>query len=298
MFTLTTHTHNALEFIDIQNPDSGTKAQFCLNQGGRLSALQFSDVKVLANYEPSSYADNYASAILFPFVNRIRDGKYNFEGETYTLNCNEVDKNNALHGLVYNKTFKCTGQDLASGRATIILQYQHDGTSKGFPFKFDLELAYTLTDSSLILDIKVTNNDIKPFPFTLGWHPYFVSDNLNQSTLDFKSDVKYLFDAQQIITDTALLKVKMPCSLKDKILDDGYVLQSDAIVFNSPTYELTITGTSQQNYLQLYTPNTPNVIAIEPMTGAADSFNNKFGLQTLGPQDRYSVAWKLAFKKP
>ena len=52
--------------------------------------------------------------------------------------------------------------------------------------------------------------------------------------------------------------------------------------------------TSKENFLHLFTPDQPKVIAIEPMTGAANNFNNKIGLQTLEPNDVYKVEWDIA----
>ena len=39
------------------------------------------------------------------------------------------------------------------------------------------------------------------------------------------------------------------------------------------------------------------MIAIEPMTGISDSFNNKKGLQILQPNEGYEVRWNLSFSK-
>ena len=66
--------------------------------------------------------------------------------------------------------------------------------------------------------------------------------------------------------------------------------------FSSPEYRFKLISTSKENFLQLYTSSQPNVIAIEPMTGAADSFNNKIGLQILKPKDNYSVEWNIAIQ--
>ena len=79
-------------------------------------------------------------------------------------------------------------------------------------------------------------------------------------------------------------------------LDDGYPLKTNEIEFLTPEYSFKIKTTSKENFLQLYTPDKSNVIAIEPMTGAADNFNNKIGLQTLLPNDILSVEWNLAIK--
>lgn len=296
MYTFTKKEVKGLEFVEIHHPEHRTKATICLNQGGRLSGLEFDGINVLADYDPSTYGANYASSILFPFVNRIRDGKYTFEDVDYVLNCNEVDKNNALHGLVYDKAFECIDHDLTANYGSVMLQYKHDGTSHGFPFKFDIQLTYVLTKESFSLSVKISNEDHQVLPFTLGWHPYFVSKNLDESAINFECSIQYLFDKQQIISGTTPLGVEMPYSLKGVSLDDGYLLQNNAIEFFTPEYRLNMTSTSKENYLQLYTPSTPNVIAIEPMTGAADSFNNKLGLQKLNPNDSYIVKWNVTFE--
>ncbi|WP_299394788.1 aldose 1-epimerase [uncultured Gelidibacter sp.] len=296
MYTLTKKEAHGLQFVELTNADQTTKATLCLNQGGRLSDLVFNGIAVLADYAPSTYKDNYASSILFPFANRIKDGTYSFENRKYTLDCNEVDKNNALHGLVYDKTFECSGEDLQANYGAITLNYNYDGSCKGFPFKFEMRLTYKLSGDDLSLSVEIKNNDTKALPFTLGWHPYFVSKNIDESSLHFDSETQFLCDTQQIVSGTCPFDIEMPYHLKGVTLDDGYELQSNTVQFHTPEYLLKIGSTSEKKYLQLYTPKTPNVIAIEPMTGAADSFNNAIGLQTLQPNAEYDVTWTIAFK--
>ena len=227
---------------------------------------------------------------------RIKDGEYTFKDSKHKLNCNETDKNNAIHGLVYNKTFVLINKELTSDFASVSLQYKNYGKDKGFPFKFHIELTYTLSKNGITLAIKVKNKDKKTFPFSIGWHPYFYSTDLNKSTINFKSDKKYVFDNQQIISGTTALNLQMPFKLKDVKLDDGFPLETNEIDFSTPEYDFNISSTSKENFLQLYTPVQPNVIAIEPMTGAADNFNNKTGLQTLQPNDTFLVKWNMAIE--
>ena len=85
-----------LNYLELTSSDGASKAKISLNQGGRLSHLVFEDIQVLADFNASTYENNYASSILFPFVNRIKDGKYTFNDLKYQLSCNEVNKNNAL----------------------------------------------------------------------------------------------------------------------------------------------------------------------------------------------------------
>jgi len=296
LYTLKEIETNELYYLELVSSNGESTAQICLNQGGRLSNFSFENTQIIKEFDSSTYKDNYASAILFPFANRIKDGEYTFKDSKHKLNCNETDKNNAIHGLVYNKTFVLIKKKLTSDFASVSLQYKNYGKDKGFPFKFHIELTYTLSKNGITLAIKVKNKDKKTFPFSIGWHPYFYSTNLNKSTINFKSDKKYVFDNQQIISGTTALNLQMPFKLKDVKLDDGYPLETNEIDFSTPEYDFNISSTSKENFLQLYTPVQPNVIAIEPMTGAADNFNNKTGLQTLQPNDTYLVKWNMAIE--
>jgi len=296
LYTLEELETQGLHYLELTSSDGTSKAQISLNQGGRLSHLVFEDVQVLADFDASTYENNYASSILFPFVNRIKDGKYTFNNSKYKLNCNEVDKNNALHGLVYNKTFVCTKKALTLNYASVTLQYKDYGKHLGFPFKFNIELTYTLNKKGIILSVNITNKDKKTFPFSVGWHPYFYSKNLYNSTLNFSSNKKYVFDNQQIISATTDLNIEMPFQLKAVTLDDCYRLKTNEIDFSTPEYSFNIGSTSKENFLQLYTPEVRNVIAIEPMTGAADNFNNEIGLQTLQSNETYNMKWLIAIE--
>jgi aldose 1-epimerase len=296
LYTLKELETQGLHYIELRSSDGASKAQISLNEGGRLSNLVFEDTQVLADFDASTYENNYASSILFPFVNRIKDGKYTFNNSKYKLNCNEVDKNNALHGLVYNKTFACTKKALTLNDASVTLQYKDFGKHQGFPFKFNIELIYTLNKKGIIVSVNIINKDEKPFPFSLGWHPYFYSKNLYNSTLSFRSNKKYVFDNQQIISGTTDLNIEMPFQLKTVTLDDCYPLKTNEIDFLTPEYSFNIASTSKENFLQLYTPEVRNVIAIEPMTGAVDNFNNKIGLQTLQPNETYNMKWLMVIE--
>jgi aldose 1-epimerase len=149
VYTLEKLKIQGLNHLELTSSDGASNAQISLNQGGRLSSLVFKDIQVLADFEASTYENNYASSILFPFVNRIKDGKYTFNNSKYQLSCNEGDKNNALHGLVYNKTFVCTKKVLTLNDASVTLQYKDNGKHLGFPFKFNIELTTNIYNKSI-----------------------------------------------------------------------------------------------------------------------------------------------------
>ncbi len=296
MYRLKEIKSKGLQFIEISSPSGTSKAQLCLNQGGRLSYLKFNNSPILTDFDSSTYTNNYASAILFPFANRIKDGKYSFRGVDYILECNEIGKTNAIHGLVYNKTFECIKKTGHPDYGAVTLRYKHNGELKGFPFKFHILLTYTLNENTINLEVKIINKDVKTFPFTLGWHPYFASKDLDESVIGFESKQQFLYDEHYIISGSKRLDSQSPRPLKGVKLDNGYKLETNSIEFTTPEYLLKMMMTAKENYLQLYTPNTSNSIAIEPMTGPTDSFNNKIGLRTLGPSESFTLEWNIAIE--
>ncbi|MCH2196245.1 aldose 1-epimerase [Kordia sp.] len=284
--------------IEILSDHMKASASINLDEGARLFDLRLNDRTIISEYENFPYNHSSASAILFPFANRIEDGTYTFEGETYQIPCNEPEKNNAIHGLLYTRTFEVYEQKIFSSATIITLRYQHDGTSQGFPFPFDFYITYTFAETELNVKMKVVNTGTKTFPFTIGWHPYFNSENLYESTIDFNGEEEYTTtDDRSLTNGTKPHELRMPFQLKNHPFDTAYKMLDDTIGFKTPTYKLKITGNAKKNYVQFYTPKDKSIIAIEPTVGLSNSFNNGIGLQTLAPNKTYEIAWNVVVEK-
>ncbi|GAB1858035.1 aldose 1-epimerase [Flavobacteriaceae bacterium MHTCC 0001] len=282
--------HNTLE---VKNSDSSVYGKIYLDEGASLQELTLNGHAIIQDLSPLPYADTYASSILFPFANRIKDGAYQFKGIHYQFEKNQVEEQNALHGLVYNKTFNLIHQETTDTEATVVLEYIETEHSKGFPFTYSIQLEYQFSSNGLSLKVSIENTSDTEFPFTLGWHPYFISANLFDSTLIFDSTKKIVLGDRNITTGTEDILNNEPLEIKDKFLDDCWSLNSDKVLFKTPKYTLQFNATGDNNFLQAYTPPKQNTIAIEPTTGVSDSFNNKIGLETLKPKASHSITWDL-----
>ncbi|MFT7442128.1 MAG: aldose 1-epimerase [Maribacter sp.] len=282
-------------FLVLKNADNTAKAMISLEEGGRLQELIFKDVFLIKEQPNFNYKDSYASSILFPFASRIQEGKYSFRDEEYQFNLNETGKN-ALHGLVYNQKFELISKKESTDFCAVTIAYRATKESEGFPYTYEIYATYTLKESAITLSLKIKNTDSKTFPFTLGWHPYFLSDNLTKSSLRFKSDQKIEFDKSLITKKVIDHKTEEEFKIEEKQLDDCFILKTDAVQFKTPSYLIEISTDKKENYLQLYTPKDFSVIAIEPMTGVSNSFNNKIGLQVLEPNKTYSITWNVKLK--
>ena len=284
-------------FLDLKNAVNSTSARISLDEGGSIEGLKFDNEYVIKLQPNFKYKDSYASSILFPFANRIEKGQYSFKEKEYQLACNESGKN-ALHGLVHNKQFQLIEKIENINFSSVTICFEEILEREGFPFNYKINITYILSKNEIKIVVKIENTGTNSFPFTLGWHPYFVSKDLYHSSLSFKSNKKIEFD-KNLITKGIIkasaeeLKIK----IQNKQLDDCFILNSNTIKFITPTYQIQIATDQIENYLQIYTPKNSSIIAIEPMTGISNSFNNKIGLQTLEPHNKYELKWTVNFSK-
>ncbi len=73
--------------------------------------------------------------ILFPFPNRIRDGKYNFGGKDYNLPLNDPAKKNAIHGFAPRHSCACSAmKHQALPRGSTLISRLRSMRRKRFPF--------------------------------------------------------------------------------------------------------------------------------------------------------------------
>src|SRR5438105_9387408 len=61
--------------------------------------------------------------ILFPFPNRIRDGKFTWDGKPYTLPVNDPANKNAIHGFAHTRAWRVVDQGTSAGSAWITAEF-------------------------------------------------------------------------------------------------------------------------------------------------------------------------------
>ena len=280
-------------YLELSNQKNNTYAKIYLDQGASLQDLVINKKIIIKNLNTSKYEDTYESSLLFPFANRIKNGVYQFQNKTHKLDINKIEENNAIHGLIYNKTFTIEEQQVSEKSAIVKLKYSEKNKTEGFPFKYDVELTYILTVNDLILTVLILNTDFESLPFSLGWHPYFYSNNLYNSSLSFDSDKKVSFDFNMIPNGIKDIDFGNKLLIKDNKFDDCFILNNNKISFKTPDYKIDISSSTKNNYLQIYTPPNSNSVAIEPCTAPPDCFNNKIGIKVLNTKEKYQLTWKI-----
>jgi aldose 1-epimerase len=292
----TNHSNSKRNLAVIKLGSDNSFFEVIPNEGGRIGRLVVDNCDVIKDPEGVDYADSYAASVLFPFPNRVEDGVYNFNNVDYQLTCNQIKEHNALHGLIYNQTFEVVKQSIDNKNTQVKLLYESDGSFDGFPFKFKVELTYQLNNNKFYCSIKVTNTDACAFPFAMGWHPYFFTSEKETSTLELTAKNQLINNHRNIPVEAKSLNKKVTLKLNESY-DDCFELAVNEALFKTPHYNLTLKLDKTSKYLQIYTPADANVVAIEPMTAPANSFNNALGLKILDAGATHSETYTLSINK-
>lgn len=141
-------------------------------------------------------------------------------------------------------------------------------------------------------------------PVVDGWHPYFtLGDNINKYQLEFQS--KEMLEFESLIPTGKLLPFQEFGSLKEletSVFDNCFTLnfaecQPLFVVRNAGRkVQLEIYPSSSYPYLQIFTPEHRNSIAIENLSAAPDAFNNGIGLKVLEPNMAVDFSTKFSIK--
>ena len=135
--------------------------------GAALRKLTYQGRNVIATFGANDVAPASSGQLLIPYPNRIEDGVYTFEGNTYELPIDEHERRNAIHGYGYRAYWTLENLD----ESTITLSWRVPNMA-GYPFDVIVAVTYTLTDDGLSLTIAARNNGDTNAPWALAIHPW------------------------------------------------------------------------------------------------------------------------------
>lgn len=112
------------------------------------------------------------SPLLFPFPNRIANGRFTWEGREYNLPP-RPGMPHAIHGFALDRPWRIV--DRGPDRVTAEFQISKDAPERRQLWPSDglIQCTYRLHRTTLRLDVRIYNPDDRPFPFGFGTHTYF-----------------------------------------------------------------------------------------------------------------------------
>ena len=228
-----------------------------------------------ADYDNSSKCSSF---IMLPWANRIRDGVFTFDGETYQLETTK-DDGTARHGDVRKRIWEVDEAHSQHLRVSFDSSAHHQ---LNFPFAFSASAEFTVDEGEFTLRMTVTNEDTRRFPIGFGHHPYFVRPGGDNAPLLHIPCHRY-FELHNSIPDAASQPLTPDIDFRSlRRLDDTHKLDhlltermpDDPIKIVYPAWKFALEMRCDQlfKHIVAYTPDEPSV-AIEPMTIMTDGFN-------------------------
>lgn len=285
--------------------EAGTFRATVTEVGAGLREFTAGGVDVTVPFDPDKLPPWCCGAVLVPWPNRIRGGRYTFLGVSQQLALTEPDKGNAIHGL--GRWARWTATVHQGDRVTLVLDVV---PQKGYPFEVRVEVTYALhPELGLSVSVSAHNHGAGPAPFGAGFHPYLSTRTaaLDDTTVRIPGAERLLLDDAQVpigVQSVAGTRydLRRGARLKTLRMDDGFTaLEVDG---GRGSAEVRSAGGGARlwfdetfRYLQVFTKDDldgagPGV-AIEPMTCAADAFNSTHGLIVLDPGGTWAASWGI-----
>lgn len=293
-----------MEIVHIKSPDGTAYFEVIPAFGGMLTQLNWAGNVIKIPFE-NQFANSenpyHPSALLSPWVNRVRNGNYSFEGRNYQLPINEPNLGNAIHGLLARMPFDIS---LEASKAT--LTYHYDAEEKAYPFPFEMQLSYSFSvDNSFQLQFQAKNTGSGNMPFACGWHPYFnlTQGNLADWIIRFDSISKFHSDSQMIPLREESFDASAGVDLGKEVLDNVFRLEPKTKhitnLYNKQKKESLYLEQSSIDFpfLVVFAPENSNCVAIEPMSANTDAFNTGDGLRILAPDEIFQSSVKIWYEK-
>lgn len=258
-------------------------------KGAYVESLALNGREVLMK-SPDGKQTHGGMAALIPYANRVRDAEYIFDNIKYELPRN--DGANSIHGLTRDVTWETS--DTTGDPKSMDLRYTLE--NEAYPSIIAIDANYSISDTTLNVLFSMHNLGPKRVPLVMGAHPYFkIAGNWE---IKHSEDVKKLNYSDGYFPDGTYEEVDFNKleSLNSFSFDNCYY--GGGILRLVSDYG--VIGLERRNmpYFVLYNGkhSKGESVALEPMTGAPDAFNNGIGLLAIEPSERFACGFAISIQ--
>jgi len=245
----------------------------------------------------------YTSPILFPIVGQVVNSTYRVNGKAYQL---------PAHG--FGRISDFTTLRRTKDSITFELKYSEE-LYKSYPYRFALQITYTIGDNLVKVDWNVINLDDKIIYFSIGAHPAFMcpinpNERLEDCYLEFNqvedTEIMKITPEGYLSRDREMyLKHTQKLSLSQDVFKNGVLifdqLKSDTITIRSNKDSRTLSVRAKNfPYWGIWSKETgAPFVCIEPWHGHFDyadftgDFSEKEGNCQLAPQESFHCGYEI-----
>ncbi len=272
-------------------------------KGAELNKLYAKKTNIDYLWRPKEPFWQRQSPILFPIVGRLKEDQFIENDTKYTL---------PKHGFARDSIFTVLTQ--TQERITLAFNYS-DETLAIYPFKFSLEVTYSLKKNKVIVHFNVVNNDTKKMYFSLGAHPAF---SCTMKPEDAFEDYYIAFDTAENASQLFLNKTtgfrngkSKNVRIKKTLPLSHKLFENDALIFeNIQSKKVSLRSNNHENGIHMHLPKWQYLafwtqssgapfICFEPWMGINDAdtssqiLSDKTGIIHLEPEQSYENHYTL-----
>ena len=277
--------------------------------GATLRTYVTGGVSVIEGYAADEVPTGARGQVLYPWPNRIGDGRWTFSDRTAKPTVDDVPHATALHGVVRWRPFRV--ESVNQNRCVLGLLLH---PTPIFPFLSEIEIAYHLGSLGLTVTSTVTNRDVVPIPFGLGFHPYLAvaTATIEGALLEVPARAYVPVNDRQLPTGEILpvaghaLDFTKRKSVSGHEMDVTYteLLRDDfglatVVLEDSTGGVVELSMDRNFPYVQIYTGDhlergrRRTAVAAEPMTCPPDALRSGKDIVVLEPGQHWAGSWRL-----
>lgn len=118
---------------------------------------------------------------LFPVFGRLKGGTYRWEEQEYAME---------IHGFGHTSVWQVAAH---SGSMLRLVLEADEKTLVQYPFRFRVTLDFSLTQGTLTIRQTYENLGNTPMPYNYGFHPYFLTETLENLRVETTADTFFNF---------------------------------------------------------------------------------------------------------
>ena len=287
----------------------GDQEAVVVEVGGGLRTYSAAGRDILDGYGADEMSSSGRGQVLIPWPNRVLDGAYEFDGRRHQLPIDDVEEQDAIHGLV-----RWAAWTVAEREPDRVVMEHVLHPQPGYPFSLALAIEYVLSDEGLRVAATATNLGTSPCPYGAGAHPYLTVGTPSVDSLILRSPGRTVLrsDERGIPVGAGSVEgtdydFRRPREIGATRLDNAFTdLERDddglaRVELRNPDEDrgLTLWVDESYPYLMLFTGDPlPDVdrrsLAVEPMTCPPDAFRSGQDLVRLEPGGSFTSAWGIS----
>jgi aldose 1-epimerase len=247
----------------------GAVARYSSHRGGAtIDWLRATTAEALLGADPY----HTAGFPLVPYSNRIREGRFTFEGRAVALPPNALPERHSIHGHGWQAAWAPV--EVSASHADLEYRYP----AGAWPWPYRARQRVSLFPGHLAVELTLTSEAAAPMPAGLGWHPYFPRTPRTTVT----AAVSGLWLSDDEVMPTGLASPPPPSHdptrglrVDQVALDNCFIGWDRRAVVEWPERRarVVVTAAAPLDFLMVYTPPGRDFFCLEPVSHAIDAVN-------------------------